>query len=101
MSYTGAILVSRMNSFDRCRDAEDILIGCVHDLRQPLGTIETSAYLLKLLLKDIEGPVPDHLRVIERQVASAARMLDDAIVELRRSRPAHAAEFETETAVVS
>jgi len=101
VSYTGAILVSRMNSLNRCRDAEDILIGCVHDLRQPLGTIETSAYLLKLLLKEMEGPVPDHLRVIERQVASAAHMLDDAVAELRRLRPARAVDFEAETAVVS
>jgi signal transduction histidine kinase len=75
-----------MNPSNRCRDAEEILMGCVHDLRQPLGTIETSAFVLSLMLGDTGGQVPEHLRTIERQVELAARTLTDAVAELRRIR---------------
>ena len=72
---------------NRCREAEDILMCCVHDVRQPLSTIETSVFVLSLLLGDLQGQVPEHLRTIERQVALAARTLDEAVAELRRLRP--------------
>jgi hypothetical protein len=71
---------------NRCHEAEDILMGCVHNMRQPLGTIETSVFVLSLLLRDSAGPIPEHLRTIERQVELAARTLDEAVAELRRLR---------------
>ncbi|HTS26555.1 MAG TPA: hypothetical protein VMH81_11820 [Bryobacteraceae bacterium] len=64
----------------------------MHNLRQPLGTIETSVCVLNLLLRDARGEVPEHLRVIERQVELAARTLDEAAAELRRLRAGEAAE---------
>lgn len=73
-----------MHPSNRCREAEDILMGCVHDMRQPLGTIETSVFVLSLLLSDLAGQVPEHLRTIERQVAVAAQTLNEAVAELRR-----------------
>jgi hypothetical protein len=73
-----------MNPPNRCREAEDILMACVHNIRQPLGNIETSVFVLSLLLHDSAGQVPEHLRAIERQVELAARTLDEAVVEMRR-----------------
>ncbi|MBZ5619257.1 MAG: hypothetical protein LAQ69_11120 [Acidobacteriia bacterium] len=61
-------------------------MGCVHDLRQPLGNIETTVFILNLLLGDVPGKVPEHLRTIERQVEVAARTLNEAAAELRRLR---------------
>ena len=75
-----------MHPLDPCREAEDILIGCIHDVRQPLGTIATSAFVLNLLLGDVPGQVHEYLRTIERQAALAAHTLDEAVAELRRLR---------------
>lgn len=75
-----------MHPSNRFHQAEDILMGCVHDLRQPLGTIETSVYLLNLLLGNTEGPVQEHLRTIERQVELAAHTMNEAVAEMRRVR---------------
>jgi signal transduction histidine kinase len=75
-----------MHPPNRCREAEDILMCCVHDMRQPLGTIETSVFILSLLLGDLAGQVPEHLRTIERQVEVAAQTLNEAVAELRRLR---------------
>jgi signal transduction histidine kinase len=66
--------------------AEDLLMNVVHDLRQPLGAIETSAYVLKLLLDDGNSHVLKHLGSIEHQVELAALALTDAVAELRRLR---------------
>ena len=68
------------------RPAEKLLKDMVHDLRQPLGTIETSAYLLNRLLRGTEGQAYQHLCTIERQVDLAARLLNEAAAELCRLR---------------
>jgi signal transduction histidine kinase len=75
-----------MHPPNSCHEAEDILMDCVHDLRQPLTTIETSVFVLSLLLADSTGKVPEQLRTIERQVELAARTLDQAVTQLRRLR---------------
>jgi signal transduction histidine kinase len=64
--------------------AEKLLRNMVHELRQPLGTIEASAYLLNLTLRDADGHANEHVSVIERQVDLAARILNDAAAQLRR-----------------
>jgi signal transduction histidine kinase len=66
--------------------SEAILNDLVHDLRQPLGNIETSAYVLNLLTDPAEVRAHEHLRVIEQQVARAAALLSEAAAELRRLR---------------
>lgn len=76
-----------MPTSNSCRAAEEILRSCVHDLRQPLGTIETSIFVLKLSLGGGEGAVQNHLRTIERQVEIAAQMLTDAVAEVRQLKP--------------
>ena len=65
------------------RLAEKIFKNLVHDLRQPLGTIETSAYLLNRALRDADGQANPHVSIIERQIDAAVRMLNDAVMEMR------------------
>ncbi len=67
-------------------EPDEILAELVHDLRQPLGNIDTSAFYLDLLLGHPEGPVQDQLRLIEQQVARATRLLADAAAQLRSQR---------------
>ncbi len=67
-------------------DPEEFLARLVHDLRQPLGTIETSAYCLNLLLGQEHTAAREQLRIIERQVAHAVRLLNEAAAETRQRR---------------
>ena len=53
----------------------------VHDLRQPLGTIEALAYFLELTAQD-DNSCP-HLRRIRNLVAQANRILDRASTPVR------------------
>lgn len=66
--------------------SEVILSELVHDLRQPLGNIETSAYILNMLTDPGQVRALEHLRAIEQQVARAAALLSEAQAELRRLR---------------
>jgi K+-sensing histidine kinase KdpD len=63
--------------------SEALLIDLVHDLRQPLGNIETSAYCLNLMTDPAQVRAHEHLRAIEQQVARAAALLSEAIAQLR------------------
>jgi signal transduction histidine kinase len=71
-------------------DSEDLLARLVHDLRQPLGTIETSAYCMNLMLGQEHTAAREQLRIIERQVAHAVRILNQAVEETRQNRAHHA-----------
>ena len=64
--------------------SEATLMELVHDLRQPLGNIETSTYCLNLLTDPAQVRVQEHLRAIERQVARAAALLSELTTEVRR-----------------
>jgi len=70
---------------------EEILTSLVHDLRQPLGNMETSLFYLDLVLTTPSDRVREHLRTMERQVAQAAQALDRATEELRALRTQRAA----------
>ena len=59
-------------------EPEEALAELVHDLRQPLGTLEYSALYLQILLGDAEGPAQQQLRIMQQQIEAAARMLDRA-----------------------
>ena len=65
-------------------ETEILLKNLVHDLRQPLSTIETSAYYLNLLLTDGPQRAHEQLRTIEHQVDRAAALLSQAVAELHR-----------------
>ena len=66
--------------------SETILADLIHDLRQPLGNIETSAYCLNLITDPAFVRAHEHLRAIEQQVARAAELLAAAAAEIRRPR---------------
>ncbi len=55
--------------------SEAVLVDVVHDLRQSLGTIETSAFLLRTMLPQASPQVREYLKIIERQVAVASQLL--------------------------
>ena len=64
-------------------DPEHLVARLAHDLRQPLGTIETSVFCINLLLDQKHTEVQEQLRIIERQVCHAVRILDQAVAETR------------------
>ena len=66
--------------------SETALANLIHDLRQPLGNIETSMWCLSSLTAAADARVRDQLALIERQVEAAERMLAAAAAELSRSR---------------
>jgi hypothetical protein len=66
--------------------SETVLIDLVHDLRQYLGNIETSAYCLGLVCDSAPPRVRVYLRTIEQQVARAEGRLSEAGAELGRLR---------------
>lgn len=88
-------------------DSHESLAELIHDLRQPLGTIENSAFYLRMLLNATDGPVLEQLRLIEEQVDRAARLLADAAARIPRSAAQCAAAGESldltksQTAVVT
>ncbi len=51
----------------------------VHDLRQPLGIIETCAYYLRMVLPSGDPRIDQQLDMIERQVFEADRILKNAV----------------------
>lgn len=65
-------------------ETEILLKNLVHDLRQPLSTIETSSYYLNILLGETNPRVQEQLRTIEHQVDRAAVLLSQAVAELHR-----------------
>jgi signal transduction histidine kinase len=64
----------------------DILNNLVHDLRQPLGNIETSVFYLDLVLDHPDGRISEQLHVMEQQVVEAARLLTTAANRMRHLR---------------
>ena len=94
-----------MNATIDC-EVEELLRDIVHDVRQPLGTIGTSSYMLSLWLHDAPDQVRDQIRMIQRQVDSAQRILTDASAHLRRlqAQPVAGESFDltnSETALVT
>jgi signal transduction histidine kinase len=62
--------------------SEELLGNLIHDLRQPLGNIETGAYLLTLVTPPEQTGTHAQLLAIERQVHQAARLLSEACAAL-------------------
>jgi signal transduction histidine kinase len=65
---------------------EQLLGDVVHDLRQPLSTIEWSACYLEMMLGDSNPRAVEQVRMIQRQIVEAARVLAGAAAELHRMR---------------
>ena len=65
-------------------ESEEVLIALVHDLRQPLGTLEYSALYLEILLGEAEEPVQEQLRLIQQQIELAAQLVSQAAAHIAR-----------------
>jgi signal transduction histidine kinase len=65
---------------------QQVLVDLIHDLSQPLGNIETSAYCLERALDTASPRAQEHLRLIRHQVEQARVMLVAATAELARAR---------------
>ena len=65
---------------------EDLLTTLVHDLRQPLDIIGTSAHFLTLITDPDHARAHEQFSAIERQVAQATRLLGELSAELTRQR---------------
>ena len=64
---------------------QQVLVDLIHDLSQPLGNIETSAYCLERALDTASPRAQEHLRLIRHQVEQARVMLVAATAELARA----------------
>ena len=81
--YTWQVYFSAMN-FPNASEAA--LANLIHDLRQPLGNIETSMWCLSSLMGSADPKVREHVAIIERQVEAAEMLLASAAAELNRAR---------------
>jgi signal transduction histidine kinase len=72
----------------RTRDAgaEKLLTDVVHDLSQPLGTIELVAYLLSTSLPDAPPQLREYIQIIQRQADAAISILHEAGTSLASAR---------------
>ncbi len=70
-----------MNGSGRA-DTLDLIAELVHDLRQPLGTLEYSACCLQILLVESHAAVQQQLRVMQQQIDLASRLLSEAAARL-------------------
>ena len=61
------------------------LAGLVHDLRQPLSVIETSADYLNLVLPPGDLEARAQIEVLREQVEDASRLLCEAVRMLQQS----------------
>ena len=74
-------------------DPARLLASVVHDLREPLGTIDGSAFCLNMLLRESDSQAALQVRIIQRQIEEATRVLTAAAAALG-GRYAQAAEEE-------
>jgi len=65
---------------------EAALANLIHDLRQPLGNIETSVWCLSSMIDSPDPRIREQIALIERQAEAAGRMLAAAAAELSRAR---------------
>lgn len=72
-------------NFAVCREPQEAMAALVHDLRQPLGTLEYSALYLQILLGDAEEPVQQQLRLMQQQIELAAHIVNHAAEGMARS----------------
>jgi len=66
------------------RESEELMIDLVHELRQPLSTLEYSSCYLQMLLGEAQESVQQQLRIIQQQIDLATRLVDEAAVRIPR-----------------
>jgi hypothetical protein len=69
-----------------CTSTDEILRSLIHDLRQPLGNLETGLFYLDMVVEHSSERVREQMTIMERQVVQAAQLLYRAGEELRALR---------------
>jgi signal transduction histidine kinase len=72
-----------MNGLVRSK-SEELVVDLVHELRQPLSTLEYSSCYLQMLLGEAQEAVQEQLRIIQQQIDLATRMLSEAAARIPR-----------------
>ena len=72
-------------------ESEELVIDLVHELRQPLSTLEYSACYLQMLLGEAKESVQEQLRIIQQQIDLATHLVDEAAVRIPRLETQRAA----------
>jgi len=65
----------------------EVVRHLTHELRQPLSTLETSAYYLKLILAGKDSRVDSHLEKMQQLVQNMSWILSDAVHYVQAARP--------------
>jgi signal transduction histidine kinase len=73
-------LLSTAAAKDRWAAAEALIRDLAHDLRQPLSTIESSAYYLKLVSRPENAIAAQQFAIISQQVEEASRLLTETVL---------------------
>ena len=84
MRYT-AVCVTAMT------EPAQVIRNLVHDLRQPLSTVENCVYYLSMVAPE-DGRMRPYLDLIRSQVDEASRILDTAVEQTRTQREGRATE---------
>ena len=63
--------------------AEDILADFVHQLRQPLNTLDALAFYLDLIAKPEDAQVHEQLRLMQSEIAYTDQVLREGMCTLR------------------
>jgi len=84
-------LLAKNRTAERLATIGQFAAGIGHELRNPLGVVETSAYLIGQRLKALEIADPSvnrHMEKITTEVRRSAQTISD-LLELARSKPPH------------
>jgi signal transduction histidine kinase/DNA-binding response OmpR family regulator len=58
-----------------------------HELRNPLGVIKNSTYYLNMKLSDADEKVKRHLKIMEREIATSNKIINDLLSFARDKKP--------------
>jgi signal transduction histidine kinase len=84
----------RLRSSERLATIGQLAASIGHDLRNPLGVIESSLYILRKRISDDER-TSKHLNKISKQVETSNRIVTD-LLELARGRPPKSGRLDVE-----
>ncbi|MDX2179691.1 MAG: hypothetical protein SFV18_08875 [Bryobacteraceae bacterium] len=68
-------------------DAAQVVRHLAHEIRQPLSTLESLAFLLDIALEKAHAPAREQVAKIRQQVDEASSILDDAVYYARACPP--------------
>jgi signal transduction histidine kinase len=90
MSAAQAVLVqttSFLETMPSVSHPEELVRDLIHDLRQPLSSIEAIAYYLEMTLPPEQIEARLYMRRLQQLVDQTSRVLEDAAVGVRKQVP--------------